>query len=42
MSRTPVRIRRAPPQHGMDTDEVLEEAGFDEEQRRKLKEDGII
>lgn len=42
MSRTPVRIRRAAPQHGMDTDEVLEEAGIGEDQRRKLREDGVI
>jgi formyl-CoA transferase len=42
MSRTPVRVRRAAPQHGMDTDEVLEEAGYDETRRRKLREEGII
>ena len=42
MSRTPVRIRRAAPQHGMDTDEVLEAAGFDAARRRKLRDQGII
>lgn len=42
MSRTPVRIRRAAPQHGMDTDEVLEAAGFDALRRSKLREQGII
>jgi formyl-CoA transferase len=42
MSRTPVRIRRAAPQHGMDTDEVLAAAGFDESRRRQLREQGVI
>jgi formyl-CoA transferase len=42
MSRTPVRIRRAAPQCGMDTDEVLEAAGFDLARRRQLKDQGII
>ena len=42
MSRTPVRIRRAAAQHGMHTDEVLAEAGFDEARRRKLRDQGII
>jgi crotonobetainyl-CoA:carnitine CoA-transferase CaiB-like acyl-CoA transferase len=42
MSRTPVRIRRAAPQHGMDTDLVLAAAGFDEARRRRLREQGII
>jgi formyl-CoA transferase len=42
MSRTPVRIRRAAPEHGMDTDEVLEEAGFDAARRRELRAQGVI
>jgi formyl-CoA transferase len=42
MSRTPVRIRRAAPQHGMHTDEVLAAAGFDETRRRELRERGVI
>lgn len=42
MSRTPVRIRRAAPQYGMDTDEVLASAGFDDARRAALKERGII
>jgi crotonobetainyl-CoA:carnitine CoA-transferase CaiB-like acyl-CoA transferase len=42
MSRTPVRIRRAAPQFGMDTDEVLEAAGFDKSRRQELRERGII
>jgi formyl-CoA transferase len=42
LSRTPVRVRRAAPQHGMDTDDVLAEAGFDEVRRRELRERGII
>jgi crotonobetainyl-CoA:carnitine CoA-transferase CaiB-like acyl-CoA transferase len=42
MSRTPVRVRRAAPQHGMDTDEVLEAAGIDTTRRDKLRSQGII
>ena len=42
MSRTPVRIRRAAPQYGMDTDEVLEAAGIDKACRSKLRNQGII
>jgi formyl-CoA transferase len=42
MSRTPVRIRRAAPQHGMDTDEVLAEAGFSDSRRRDLRVRKII
>jgi formyl-CoA transferase len=42
MSRTPVRIRRAAPQFGMDTDDVLEAAGFNALHRSKLRERGII
>jgi formyl-CoA transferase len=42
MSRTPVRIRRAAPRHGMDTDQVLEKAGFDAARRQALRDQGII
>lgn len=42
MSRTPVRIRRAAPQHGMDTDAVLAAAGFNESRRTELRERGVI
>jgi crotonobetainyl-CoA:carnitine CoA-transferase CaiB-like acyl-CoA transferase len=42
MSRTPVRVRRAAAQHGMDTDEVLAEAGYDEQRRRELRDQRII
>jgi formyl-CoA transferase len=42
MSRTPVRIRRAAPQHGMDTDEVLGAAGFDETRRKQLRDQRVI
>ena len=42
MSRTPVRVRRAAVTHGCDTDEVLEQAGFDAARRAKLREQGII
>jgi formyl-CoA transferase len=42
MSRTPVRIRRAAPEPGEHTEEVLEAAGFDARRRRELKDQGII
>jgi formyl-CoA transferase len=42
MSRTPVRVRRAAPRHGLDTEEVLKEAGFDEARIRELRGQGII
>ncbi len=42
LSRTPVAIRRAPPQHGMDTEGVLAAAGFDAASRARLKREGII
>ena len=42
MSRTPVRVRRVAAPHGWDTDEVLKAAGFDDKERAKLREDGII
>ena len=42
MSRTPVRVRRAAPPHGSDTDEVLAEAGIDVKRRRELRERGTI
>ena len=42
MSRTPVRVRRAAPQHGMDTDEVLEAAGIDALRRDELRSQGVI
>jgi formyl-CoA transferase len=42
MSRTPVRVRRVAVPHGSDTDEVLKCAGFNDEQRAKLRTQGII
>jgi crotonobetainyl-CoA:carnitine CoA-transferase CaiB-like acyl-CoA transferase len=42
MSPTPVRIRRAAPQHGLDTDQVLEAAGIDKTCRSELRKQGII
>jgi formyl-CoA transferase len=42
MSRTPVRVRRAAASHGWHTDEVLQDAGFDESARASLRDDGII
>jgi formyl-CoA transferase len=42
MSRTPVRVRRAAAAFGADTQQVLEEAGFDAQRRAQLKNDGVI
>jgi formyl-CoA transferase len=42
MSRTPVRIRRPAPPPGADTDQVLEQAGFDADRRRQLRSRGVI
>ena len=43
MSETPVSYRRAPPSLGEHTDEVLSELlGLDEEERGKLRADGLI
>ncbi len=42
MSRTPVRVRRAAAPHGWDTEEVLKAAGFDEQERAALRQQGII
>jgi crotonobetainyl-CoA:carnitine CoA-transferase CaiB-like acyl-CoA transferase len=42
MSRTPVRVRRVAVPHGWDTDDVLKAAGFDDNQRATLRDDGII
>jgi len=42
MSRTPVRVRRPAAPHGWHTDEVLKAAGFDDQQRSTLRNDGII
>jgi len=42
MSRTPVRVRRVAAPHGWHTDEVLKAAGFDDKERAKLRDEGII
>ena len=43
MSRTPATIRRAPPAHGADTDEVLrEELGLDATAIEGLRGDGVV
>jgi formyl-CoA transferase len=42
MSRTPVRVRRAAVPHGFDTEDVLKAAGFDDTERARLRDDGII
>lgn len=41
-SRTPVRLRTAPPILGAHTDEVLGEAGFSEDERKRLRDAGAI
>lgn len=41
-SRTPARVRSCAPALGAHTDEVLEEAGIGKEERRLLREKGII
>ncbi len=42
MSRTPVRIRRPASTPGADTDEVLREAGMDDERLRELRDRGVV
>ncbi|MCC6434611.1 MAG: CoA transferase [Acidimicrobiales bacterium] len=41
-SRTPTAVRRPAPRAGDHTDEVLEEAGIDAEQRAKLRAAGVL
>jgi formyl-CoA transferase len=41
-SRTPIRVRTGPPALGADTDEILEELGVAEEERARLRRDGVI
>ncbi len=42
MSRTPVRVRSVAAPHGWHTDEVLKAAGFDDQERARLRAEGII
>lgn len=42
MSRTPVRIRRPASPPGIDTDEVLKEAGLDDARLVQLRDQGVI
>jgi formyl-CoA transferase len=42
MSRTPVRVRTVAAPPGSHTDEVLKAAGFDESERARLRNEGII
>jgi formyl-CoA transferase len=41
-SRTPTRVRSAAPALGAHNDDVLEELGFDAEERSRLRDDGIV
>jgi crotonobetainyl-CoA:carnitine CoA-transferase CaiB-like acyl-CoA transferase len=42
LSRTPGRAGRAPPGHGEDTQEILQEAGFADERIAHLRERGVL
>ena len=42
LSATPVQLRRPPPLLGQHTDEVLAEAGLGAEERRRLRELGVV
>jgi crotonobetainyl-CoA:carnitine CoA-transferase CaiB-like acyl-CoA transferase len=42
LSQTPVQLRRPPPLLGQHTDEVLAELGFDQAQRQRLREEGVL
>jgi formyl-CoA transferase len=42
LSRTPLRVRSAAPALGANNDEILDELGIPPEQRRRLREQGII
>jgi len=42
LSATPVQLRRPPPLLGQHTDEVLAEIGIGEEERRQLRQGGVI
>jgi formyl-CoA transferase len=42
MSRTPLKVRSAPPALGQHTDEVLEKLGIDADARQKLRETKVI
>jgi crotonobetainyl-CoA:carnitine CoA-transferase CaiB-like acyl-CoA transferase len=41
-ARTPTSLRRLPPTHGEQTEEVLREAGYDEEAIRRLREASVV
>jgi formyl-CoA transferase len=42
LSRTPAEIKTATPELGAHTDEILKEAGFDEQQIKDLRAKGAI
>jgi crotonobetainyl-CoA:carnitine CoA-transferase CaiB-like acyl-CoA transferase len=41
-SRSPAGIRSAPPRLGEHSDEILRELGFDDDERIRLRQSGII
>jgi crotonobetainyl-CoA:carnitine CoA-transferase CaiB-like acyl-CoA transferase len=42
MSETPPDIRKAPADFGENTEEVLKELGFKEEEIRQMKKEGVV
>ena len=42
LAATPGSVRRAPPALGVHSEEILREAGFDDETIARLKENGVI
>ncbi len=42
MSETPMRVRRAPPDHGEHNDEVLRELGFSDDDIARLRREGAL
>ena len=42
LSRTPTKVRHAAPDLGADTDAILDELGYDDQARRRLREDGVV
>ena len=42
LSRTPTRVRSGAPELGQDTEAILEELGFDAEERARLSDEGVV